>query len=267
MAAAVLSFQSISHLSSSFLFNKLRKPVSSPTEIADKSTPFISLQLTVSSASDGNRRGSRPRKSSASGRKDGDESKKSSDGSKAPNSSSQKEIIALFRRIQSSISEEETASAKTKTISSSKNKSIAESVLDLLHESSKNGQDTDKVGNALRWKTGVSKKRQEMGEMAAAATQDFKLSRPPSNFVKRSPIPYATAPGGKNLGQSNEVAATNEGLKLANMEKLKLPELKKLARAKGIKGYSRLKKIDGCKKLLQGISCCEVMHNFREGNT
>ena len=101
---------------------------------------------------------------------------------------------------------------------------------------------TKKGVKALRWKTGVPKKRQGIGEKAAAATQDFKLSRPPSNFVKRSPISYPTAPRGKNLEQNNEAVATNEGLKLANIEKLKLLELKELAKAKGIKGYSRLKK-------------------------
>ncbi|XVE51486.1 hypothetical protein DITRI_Ditri02bG0045000 [Diplodiscus trichospermus] len=235
MAAAVLSFQPISHFSSSSPFNKklkLKMPVLSLTEIADKCAPLSSLQVTGSSiTSDGNRGGSRPRKSYASGRKKGDESKKSTDAIKAPNSSSQEEIIALFRRIQSSISKGETASAKTRTLSSSK-------------ESRKHvqGTRTEKGGKALRWKSGVPKRRQMAGKNAAAATQDFKLSRPPSNFVKRSPIPYPTAPRGKTTGHKDEVVATNEESKLANVEKLKLPELKELAKAKGIKGYSRLKK-------------------------
>ena len=121
------------------------------TQIADKSTPFSSLQLTVSSiTSDGNRRGSPPRKSSASGRKKGDESNKSSDGIKASSSSSQEEIIALFRMIQSSVSKGEIGSAKTKTFSSSKDKSTAESVLDILRESRKNVQGNDITFRVLK---------------------------------------------------------------------------------------------------------------------
>ncbi|KAK6268609.1 hypothetical protein QUC31_012769 [Theobroma cacao] len=215
------------------------------TEIADKSRPFCSLQVTVSSiTSDGNRRGSRPRKSSASGRKKEDESKKPPVGNEAPNSSNQEDIIALFRRIQSSISKGETGSAKAKSLSSSKDKSTAESVLDVLRESRKNvrGIRSNKGGKASRWKSGVPKKIEGMGKKANAATQDFKLLRPPSNFVKRSPVPYPTAPRVKGLEQNNEVVATNEGLKLANIEKLKLTELKDLAKARGIKGYSRFKK-------------------------
>ncbi|XVF27468.1 hypothetical protein REPUB_Repub14bG0110100 [Reevesia pubescens] len=247
-AAAVLSFQSISRFPSSFPFIKQLKLKKLVLSLTDNSTPFSSLQLTVSSiTSDGNRGGSRPRKSSASGRKKEDENNKSSDGIKAPNSSSQEEIITLFRRIQSSVSKGDRGGAKTKSFSSSKDKSRDDSVLDVLRESRKNVQDTRPkkgVGKALTWRSGVPKQRQGTEKKAAAAAQDFKLSRPPSNFVKRSPIPYPTAPRGKNLEQNNEVVATNEGSKLANIEKLKLPELKELAKARGIKGYSRLKKSD-----------------------
>ena len=98
-------------------------------------------------------------------------------------------------------------------------------------------------GGKSRWKRLGPKKTQGMEEQADRAAADPKLSRPPSNFVKRSPIPYPTAPRGNYLQHKSDVAAeTTEELKLANIEKLKLTELKELAKTKGIKGYSRLKK-------------------------
>ncbi|OMO76146.1 hypothetical protein CCACVL1_15848 [Corchorus capsularis] len=252
MAAAVLTFQSVSPFPSSFPSNqqlKLRKPALSLIEIADKSTQFCSFRLSFSSIiTDGNRRGSRRTKTSVSGEKNGDESKKSFDGNTtAPNTAAQEDIIALFKRIQSSISKGETGSAKSKSLSSSKNKSTAETVLDVLRESRTTARVTRsrKGGKALRWKANVPKATQRRNEKVDAETMGFKLSRPPSYFVKRSPIPFPTAPRGMVLEQKNEVVATedeDEGLKLAKIEKLKLPELKELAKAKGIKGYSRLKK-------------------------
>lgn len=65
--------------------------------------------------------------------------KSSALGRNKGNSSNQEELIALFRRIQSSISNGETGSAKTKTFRSSKNKSAAESILDVLHGQKGNG--------------------------------------------------------------------------------------------------------------------------------
>lgn len=107
-------------------------------EIADKSMPFSSLNPTLSSiTSDGNTKGSGPKKSSnnAPGSKKIDENEKSSSGIKAPKSSSKEEMIALFRRIQSSISRGKPGRAKSESFSSSEDKSTAESVMDLIHES------------------------------------------------------------------------------------------------------------------------------------
>lgn len=74
------------------------------------------------------------------------------------------------------------------------------------------------------------------------------LTSPPSNFVRRSPIPspesqevvkHATPDENKiELGKKPIDVALQE------VEKMKLPELKQLAKTKGVKGYSRLKKAE-----------------------
>ncbi|MBA0811029.1 hypothetical protein Gohar_002967 [Gossypium harknessii] len=251
MAAAILSFQSLSRFAPSFPFNKqlkLRKPVLSLTEIADKSVPFSSLNPTLSSiTSDGNTKGSGPKKSSNNvpGSKEIDENEKSSSGIKAHKSSSKEEMIALFRRIQSSISKGKPGRAKSESFRSSEDKSTAESAMDVIRESRMNVKDTrsKKGTKALRWRSSVSKKSKV--EKKATVETEFNLSRPPSNFIKRSPIPHPTAPRTKTPERNNEVVSTDgKGSELANMEKLKLSELKELAKARGIKGYSRLRKTE-----------------------
>ncbi|MBA0869104.1 hypothetical protein Goshw_023197 [Gossypium schwendimanii] len=252
MAAAILSFQSLSRFAPSFPFNKqlkLRKPVLSLTEIADKSVPFSSLNPTLSSTtSDGNTKGSGPKKSSnnAPGSKEIDENEKSSSGIKAPKSSSKEEMIALFRRIQSSISKGKPGRAKSKSFSSSEDKSTAESVKDVFRESRMNveGTRSKKGTKALRWRSSISKKS-KVEKKATVETEEFNLSRPPSNFIKRSPIPHPTALRTKTPERNNEVVSTDgKGSELANMKKLKLSELKELAKGRGIKGYSRLRKTE-----------------------
>ena len=113
-------------------------------ETADGFSPFASrrdlLPLTISSIkSDGNRRGRPSRKNHISGRTEkGDKNKTppSSDG-KLSESSNQDEIIALFRRIQSSISKGESLGTKKRISDSSVDKTSAESVLEILRQSRK----------------------------------------------------------------------------------------------------------------------------------
>lgn len=74
---------------------------------------------------------------------------------------------------------------------------------------------------------------------------DFKLTRLPSKFVRKSPIRFPPTPRGKVLETNGQAAAdtvTGEQLQLPRVEQMKLPELKELAKARGIKGYSRMKK-------------------------
>ncbi|XP_039070391.1 30S ribosomal protein S2-like [Hibiscus syriacus] len=194
--------------------------------------PFNSHKPSISSIeSDGNTKGSRCRKgfTYALGRKN-DESEESSNGIKPPDSSSREEIVALFRKIQSSIARD-------------KWQVPTESVMDVLHKSGNNLQDFADTGTkALRWRSGNPKKRQAK-EKAPAEMDEFNLSRPPSNFMKKSPILHPTAPRTRTP-ENFEAVPTTEGSASANIEKLKLSKLKELAKARGIKGYSKLSKCE-----------------------
>jgi len=116
-------------------------------EIADGSLAFAShngvLQFSVSSIkSDGNSKGRPPRKSSAPGRteKEDEDSKSQSSDRKQPMSSKQAEIMALFRRIQSSISKGESTATKKKKASRSEENSPTNSILEVLRHSTKHAK-------------------------------------------------------------------------------------------------------------------------------
>lgn len=251
-------------------------------EIADGPIAFASqkdkIQLTVSNTkSNGSRSGRPPRKSSASRRSKDDESEKSqSFDSKLPMSPKQEEIISLFRRIQSSISKGENQRTKS-TKPSNPNSSPTESILEILHQSKKpikgnldrlvlpaadnflililqaieggiffipwlispcfadgTGRRGDK---ALTRKRGV-KKDDKIQDDTQLPVANFNLTRPPSNFVKRSPIPSPSIPRGNAI----ETTDNNKVLMLPKIEEMKLSELKELAKSRGLKGYSKLKK-------------------------
>lgn len=88
---------------------------------------------------------------------------------------------------------------------------------------------------------------------------ETKLTRLPSNFVRRSPIPPSTQRLKVNL-RSDDLPVTSNGAKmktpdlkeeaLQKVEALKLAELKELAKSKGIKGYSKLRKAELVKLLV-----------------
>ncbi|CAH1440385.1 unnamed protein product [Lactuca virosa] len=178
------------------------------------------LQFPISNIrTDGNRRVRFAQRNHDSGRSI------NGDDNKTPQSSEGKtynkdEILALFRRIQSSISGESNASkGRTKNAS-------AESVLEVLRQSRKQvkGKSSNREGSML---SGEWKKE----EIVDFKLTDAKISRPPSNFTKRSPIPSI------ERVQQDEVKSESEGL-----ETMKLADLKELAKSRGIKGYSKLKK-------------------------
>lgn len=78
-------------------------------------------------------------------------------------------------------------------------------------------------------------------------TDSSKLTRPPSKFVRRSPIPSPTTQKGEILELNNQIETYSNAdetgeLDLKRVEELKLPELKELAKSRGLKGYSRMKK-------------------------
>lgn len=233
---------------------KLAKPFFSLKEIADGPSLFASqknyTRLTVLSIrADGNRRGRHPQEHIATGRteKTHAENKisQSSDG-KTSNSKNQEEIIALFRRIQSSISKGDSISPKMRSSNSSQDNTSAESVLEVLRQSRKQvkGEKTSKKeGNrASTRRRELLQKDQKVQEYPSPA--DLQLTRPPSNFVKRSPIPFAFSSRKEVVEQKIEANAATAGeeIVLQNLEDMKLSELKELAKTRGIKGYSKVRK-------------------------
>lgn len=92
----------------------------------------------------------------------------------------------------------------------------------------------EKVNNNYTRKRSVTKKDGRIQDYARVT--DSKSKRPPSKFVKRSPIPYPTSPRGLALELTVDGAA--------GLETMKLAQLKELAKSRGIKGYSKLKKTE-----------------------
>ena len=73
----------------------------------------------------------------------------------------------------------------------------------------------------------------------------LKPTRLPSKFVKRLPIPSPSSPRERILKLNDEASQARAGrkeLKLPKIEEMKLTELKDLAKSRGLKGYSKLKK-------------------------
>ncbi|GJW12007.1 SAP-like protein BP-73 [Tanacetum coccineum] len=141
------------------------------------------------------------------------------------------EILALFRRIQSSISAAEFAASKGRT-----NNASAESVLEVLHQSRKQVKGKTSYGEES---TGLSERennKQEKVERIDSVSNEGNLSRPPSNFMKKSPIPSVHVERVKD-----DVMSATDGEEL---EAMKLAELKELAKSRGVKGYSKLKKAE-----------------------
>ncbi|XP_015576678.1 uncharacterized protein LOC8275157 [Ricinus communis] len=205
------------------------------------------LQLSISNTkSDGSRRGRSPRKSSSPGkRKKEDKSEKYqfSDG-KLPRSPEKDEIIALFRRIHSSISKGEAKSTQQTDINFSEDKSPTESILEALRQSRKpvKGREQDRVSMQKR---GVPKEGPKLQNNAQHMAAKFNFTRPPSKFIRRSPISSPSFPRGSPTELNNDPSASTESdkvLELPQIEEMKLPELKELAKSRGIKGYSKLKK-------------------------
>ncbi|KDP21120.1 hypothetical protein JCGZ_21591 [Jatropha curcas] len=201
------------------------------------------LQLSVSSTKSDERKRSRlPRKGSALGRTEKEDvgKKLQFSGGKIHRSPKQEEILALFRRIQSSIS---------KALAKQSNASLSptESILEVLHQSKKPREGTIKGegDKALAQKRGVAKKENTLDNDVQDSAANFNLTRPPTNFVRRSPIPPTTIPTGNTIELNSDSSATKEEKKLVmppKIDEMKLPELRELAKSRGMKGYSKLKK-------------------------
>lgn len=166
---------------------------------------------------------------------------------KKSKSSDQEEIIALFRRIRSSISKEDSQNTRKRKSKANKDKPSTETILDILwgpQKQVKASRTSNRVKEQdLAKRIRVSRKQQEVQQHPHVS--DFKLTRPPSNFVKKSPIPSLSTPRGKVIDLNNDALPAIMGDKQVQAERLvelKLAELKELAKSRGVKGYSKLKK-------------------------
>ncbi|CAN6920124.1 unnamed protein product [Brassica oleracea] len=137
-----------------------------------------------------------------------------------PSKAKQEEIISLFRRIQASISkgEESQGTDEKNGLASSGNESLSKAILDVL-EKPRDKTDGD-AGVRIE-----PPKRQ--------------VARPPSSFAKRSPT-RPSAPGQR--GKLPITKSSMEETEKEEIETMKLAELKEVAKNKGLKGYSKLKK-------------------------
>ncbi|KAG1330224.1 putative 60S ribosomal protein L11 [Cocos nucifera] len=207
-------------------------------EIADGTLHFASqeglLQPSVSIiTSEGNRRG-HPRRNASADRaaKGGDRLKDSSTTSDdTSKSSSQEKVMALFKRIQTSISKGGSAHSKRRSPSNPKEKQTTESVLGSQWKYVKQKQARDKVPSPDDILSSVDETTDD-----AVTSGKFKMSRPVTNFVKRSPIPppsLTLESIQKVFEEPLPVVAAEEKLELQKLDEMKLPELKELARKSG----------------------------------
>ncbi|XP_004293969.1 PREDICTED: SAP-like protein BP-73 [Fragaria vesca subsp. vesca] len=248
MGGIVYQYHSVLHFPTFSSFSKqpkYGKPIFSLKDIADVALPFErkgqKLIVSCNGSDEGNRRGQSSRRSTGSGRTAKNDEAKKPRGGRKSKSSNQEEIISLFRRIQSSISKEVESvdTKKIKSDASEEKPPSAESILRVLQGGSTKQrevkQDRRKVDT------------QEQRIQANPSVTDFKLTRPPSKFVKRSPIPssaHMSRPPGEVLETKNGASVTTAvtELELERVEEMKLPELKELAKSRGMRGYSKLKK-------------------------
>ncbi|XP_009621321.1 SAP-like protein BP-73 [Nicotiana tomentosiformis] len=245
-ATAVFSSNSISHLPSFSYLCKPKLEIRIPKEIAYG--PSVSTNRSdchCSTLSTIRAEGSRRRRSSIDATpgktSKGDEINiQSSRDSKSSNSLSQEEIISLFKRIQSSISTGDSLSSKKRSTKSSEEKPTIESVLEILRHSKT--ESTGTTSNTKGDKGLTHQRGQKEPKADYSPTLDPRSTRPPSSFVKRSPL-QSPLNSKEKVELKTETSPGNHGEREAiKIEDMKLPQLKELAKSRGLKGYSKLKK-------------------------
>ncbi|KAK6123976.1 hypothetical protein DH2020_042321 [Rehmannia glutinosa] len=223
----------------------LRKPFFSLKETADR--PFVS-----SIRANGNR--VRPPK--AEGTDDG----------KSSLSPNKEEILALFKRIQSSISKGENTNSKKRNSKVAEDKTSAESILEILHQSRTRGKGKTlgKKGDKSQAPQKDSPKKEEE-KTERLSTTGLQSTRPPSKFTRRSPVPTLSSPrdnvqpGIKTSPETATLSIPRDEIELKTeqskkFEEMKLPQLKEVAKSKGIKGYSKLKKSELVELLVRSLN-------------
>ncbi|KAK8956390.1 hypothetical protein KSP40_PGU022260 [Platanthera guangdongensis] len=136
-----------------------------------------------------------------------------------PKSAGNEEILALFRRIRSSISKGGEANAPRRRTRSHR---TADPVSPDRNQYRERGKEIGRRNSTLEDSSGLPR-------------------RPLSKFVRKSPIPMAPPPLKVRRSPEKGDRAVKE-LEMEKIDEMKLPELKEVARRKGIKGLSKLKK-------------------------
>ncbi|GFP89619.1 hypothetical protein PHJA_001105600, partial [Phtheirospermum japonicum] len=175
-------------------------------------------------------------------------------------SSNKEEILALFKRIQSSISKGDTSNSKkriSKVAEDNNNNNNSESILEVLHQSRTRGKgkNVSKKGEKFMAQQKDSPKKEEEKTDRLSAT-DLKPTRPPSSFMRRSPIPTQPSPRDEIEAEEerlHERDGENSEHLVEKFEEMKLSRLKEVAKCKGIKGYSKLKKSELVELLIRSL--------------
>ncbi|CDO96839.1 unnamed protein product [Coffea canephora] len=236
------------------VFSSQSKSLLNLAEFTDGSLLFASSRdiyypVVSSKQADGDRKGVSPQSPGLGRIPMGNENKENQ------SSRNREEIISLFRRIQSSISKR-SANSKKRSSQPSEDGSSADSVLEVLRQSRTKGKTARKDGDKISARQRGSLGKEQRANYSSVV--DSKLTRPPSTFVRRSPIPLSNRVPADL--RSDQVPAADDkketeipelkGLALQKVEDMKLPELKELAKSKGIKGYSKLRKAELVKLLI-----------------
>ncbi|OIV95247.1 hypothetical protein TanjilG_21637 [Lupinus angustifolius] len=231
----------------SFIFSKqlyVGKSLMSMKEVAVQPSPLV-FQNVISPFTNSSIR-SDGHKGGETNRRNENKRHQTFDGKKSK-SSEDKEIIALFKRIRSSISKGVSQKTEKKSSKENNEKPSIKSILDILGDPKKvkAGKTSKRAKEqALIKRIGLTSKQKEVKEHLHVS--DFKLIRPPSNFVKKSPITSLSTPRGiMEIGLHNDPFPAIMGDKQAQserLEELKVAELKELAKSRGLKGFSKLKK-------------------------
>ncbi|KAM1792851.1 hypothetical protein ACFX12_036665 [Malus domestica] len=252
MGASGFQYDSVLRFPTFFSFSKQPKLGNPIFSLKDVSPLFerkeLHLTVTCSVGSQGNGRDQPPRRRSERANKDGSKKR----GSRKTNAN-QEEIISLFRRIQTSISKEGSVDDEKIGSDDYEDRPHSDSILRALHGlRNPKGKADDKDGKKVFIRRTDTREEQMQSNPPVA---EFKLTRPPSKFVKRSPIPHPSTPRSQFLDLDNGTTPSATGrsgaeeLDLVRVEGMKLPELKELAKSRGMRGYSKLKKMELVKLL------------------
>ncbi|KAM2830827.1 hypothetical protein PS2_036339 [Malus domestica] len=241
MGTSGFQYDSVLRFPTFFSFSKQPKLGNPIFSLKDVSPLFerkeLHLTVTCSVGSQGNGRDQPPRRRSERANKDGSKKR----GSRKTNAN-QEEIISLFRRIQTSISKEGSVDDEKIGSDDYEDRPHSDSILRALHGlRNPKGKADEKDGKKAFIRRTDPREEQMQSNPPVA---EFKLTRPPSKFVKRSPIPHPSIPHPSATG-----SAGAEELDLVRVEGMKLPELKELAKSRGMRGYSKLKKMELVKLL------------------